>query len=238
MTAIVAALVLVAGLSIGATSVGGVLVVPVLTGLGHVASHEAVAAASFGFGFAGLAAFAGRGTIAADAPRLGWGGLVSAFSGAALGAYTLAWLPGRTIVQVVGAVALVSGAFALFGVSVRRRRVPGVAGLALLGLVVGCVSSWSGTGGPVVLLPLLALMGWPLGDAVQAAQRIQLPVAAAASVVHATAGRLDLWLGVGLGALLLAGWWAGRWAAARLPVMMLRRCLGVVLMATGLTTLR
>lgn len=238
MTALAAALVLIAGLAIGATSVGGVLVVPVLTELGDIASHQAVAAASFGFGFAGLAAFAGRGPIAAEAPYLGAWGLVSALVGAALGAYTLAWLPGRTVAQVVAVVALVSGAFALFGLSVRRQRVPGAAGLALLGLGVGCVSSWSGTGGPVVLLPLLALMGWPVDDAVQSAQRIQLPVAAAASVVHAASGRLDLWLGVGLGLLLLAGWLGGRWAASRLPVMVLRRCLGVALVATGLAFLR
>ena len=49
--------VLVAGLAIGATSIGGVLVVPALGTLAQVEPGRAVAAASLGFAFTGAAAW-------------------------------------------------------------------------------------------------------------------------------------------------------------------------------------
>ena len=49
--------VLLAGLAIGATSIGGVLVVPVLGTLAQVDPGRAVAAASLGFAFTGAAAW-------------------------------------------------------------------------------------------------------------------------------------------------------------------------------------
>ena len=52
--------VLLAGLAIGATSIGGVLVVPLLGALAHVEPGRAVAAASLGFAFTGAAACASR----------------------------------------------------------------------------------------------------------------------------------------------------------------------------------
>ena len=48
--------VLLAGLAIGATSIGGVFVVPVLGALAQVEPQRAVAATSLGFAFTGAAA--------------------------------------------------------------------------------------------------------------------------------------------------------------------------------------
>jgi uncharacterized protein len=122
----------------------------------------------------------------------------------------------------------------------RSRSLPldiGGVGRALLGLGVGCASAWSGTGGPVVLLPLLAWLGWSAVDAVDAAQRIQLPVALAASIVNYGAGRLDLALGLGLGVLVLCGWFIGRWLGRRLPVRSLQPLVALALIGVGLSYL-
>lgn len=226
--------VLLAGLAIGATSIGGVLVVPVLGTLAQVDPGRAVAAASLGFAFTGAAAWwlgprpAGGGSLALDG---------FALAGAALGALTLAWLPAGGVRLTVGLIALGSGLYALFGRARQRATpLPSVA-LVVLGLVVGCLSAWSGTGGPVVLLPLLALLGVPASVGVDAAQRVQLPVALAATAVNFAAGRLDILLGLGIGVLVLAGWAAGRWLARRLPVPRLRQVVALALIATGLAYL-
>lgn len=226
--------VLLAGLAIGATSIGGVLVVPVLGTLAQVEPGRAVAAASLGFAFTGAAAWW-------LGPRpAGGGGLVldgSALAGAALGALTLAWLPAGGVRLTVGLIALGSGLYALVG-RARQRATPLPAfALALLGLMVGCLSAWSGTGGPVVLLPLLALLGVPATGGVEAAQRVQLPVALAATTVNFAAGRLDIVLGLGIGVLVIAGWAAGRLLARRLPVPRLRQAVALALIATGLAYL-
>ena len=104
--------VLLAGLAIGATSIGGVLVVPVLGTLAQVDPGRAVAAASLGFAFTGAAAWW-------MTPRHTAGGSWvlggSALVGAALGAFTLAWLPAGGVRLAVGLIALGSGLYALFG---------------------------------------------------------------------------------------------------------------------------
>lgn len=223
--------VLLAGLAIGATSIGGVLVVPVLGTLAQVDPRRAVAAASLGFAFTGAAAWlmaprhAGRGSWALGGGALG---------GAALGALTLAWMPAGALRLTVGLIALGSGLYALFGrEGTREQALPALA-LVVLGVVVGCLSAWSGTGGPVVLLPLLALLGVPATLGVDAAQRVQLPVALSATAVNFAAGRLDILLGLGIGVLVLAGWAAGRRLAQRLPGQRLRQVVALALIATGL----
>lgn len=225
--------VLLAGFAIGATSIGGVLVVPVLSSLAQIDPGRAVAAASLGFLFTGAAAWWSaprihNRTMALDLCALG---------GAALGALTLAWLPASGVRTAVGLIALGSGLYALFGKERHRATKLPTVSLALLGALVGCLSAWSGTGGPVVLLPLLALLGVPAAVGLEAAQRIQLPVALAATAVNAIAGRLDILLGLGIGVLVLAGWAVGRGLAVRLPVARLRQALAVALIATGLAYL-
>jgi uncharacterized membrane protein YfcA len=226
--------VLLAGLAIGATSIGGVFVVPVLGALAQVEPQRAVAAASLGFAFTGAAAWwkAPRG-----AQGGGWALGLSALAGAALGALTLAWMPGGGVRLAVGVVALASGLFALFGRTWQRASpLPGLVWV-LLGLGVGALSAWSGTGGPVVLLPLLALLGVPATLGLDAAQRVQLPVALSATVVNFMAGRLDVLLGLAIGVLVLAGWAIGRRLAQRLPVHRLRQAVALALIATGLAYL-
>ncbi|MFO1220134.1 MAG: TSUP family transporter [Burkholderiaceae bacterium] len=229
MFALAALLVALCGVAIGATSIGGVLVVPSLTAVGGVPVAQAVAAASFGFLFPAVAAFA----TTRQGSHGGIGLEAGALAGAALGALTLAWLSSGNVRLAVGLLCIVSGIYALLGrASTRAVALPAPA-LALLGLGVGCVSAWSGTGGPVVLIPLLALLGWPVGSAVDAAQRVQLPVAVAASGVNLFAGRLDWRIGAALGVLLLAGWVAGRAIARRVSTRRLQQAVALALIGAG-----
>jgi uncharacterized protein len=225
--------VLLAGLAIGATSIGGVLVVPVLSSFAAIDPSRAVAAASLGFMFTGAAAWWSAPRVAERSMALDTCALV----GAALGALTLAWLPTGGVRTTVGLIALGSGLYALFGQARQRATALPPMAMAILGLVVGCLSAWSGTGGPVVLLPLLALLGVSAVTGLEAAQRIQLPVALAATTVNAMAGRLDILLGLGIGVLVLAGWAAGRQLATRMPVPRLRQAVALALIATGLAYL-
>jgi uncharacterized membrane protein YfcA len=232
----VALLIVVAGAAIGATGIGGVLVVPALTLVGGHDVLTAVAASSFAFAATGAAAL-WRSPAGAAGPRLRWLH-VSALLGALAGAAIAPAFPPQVLGGVIAGLALASGLHVLID-----RRAPSLDGdlprapaLAALGLAVGVGSALSGTGGPVLLLPLLMLLRAPLQPAIAAAQGIQLPVALAASGVHAAAGRLDLRLGLALAAALLAGWWVGHRLARRAPVAHLRRAVAVCLVLTGLWT--
>ena len=242
MSLTAALLVVFAGLAVGATSIGGILVVPILTTLGQIPVREAIAASNFSFAFTGAAALLlqqqrarGAGALApAQAPAaLYW----AALAGAAAGALTLPWLPPAAARMVVALLALVSGVMALLATRAVGNGIPAARELphpVLIGFLVGCGSAWSGTGGPVLLLPVLLLARAPTLLSVAAAQGMQLPIAGASSAVNLVSGQLNLGLGVGLGVLLLAGWFTGARVARHIPVAALRIALALGLIVVGL----
>ena len=95
-------------------------------------------------------------------------------------------------------------------------------------------SGFTGTGGPVILIPLLILARQPLATTVAAAQIIQLPIALCASAAHAAAGSLDLPLACLIGAVLLGGSLAGQWLGRRLNTRRLQTAVSLMLLGTGL----
>ena len=237
MNAAVVAIVLLAGLAVGATSVGGVLVVPALTALGGLPVQEAIAVSNFSFLFIGVAAF-WQARRAAHFAGAASSGVVSfamaALIGAAMGAASLNWLPAGWMRSVVAVVALGSGVLALTEPRVTEGKLLVPIQAAAIALLVGCLSAWSGTGGPVLLLPILMLARVPTLSALAMAQAVQLPIALAAATVNLAGGRLDVGLGVLVGVLLLAGWWAGWKLANHMSVRLARRLIGLALIGVGI----
>lgn len=228
-----------AGLAIGATSIGGVLVVPALAGWLHTPLPEAIAVSSFAFLVTGLMAVGlpSRATLIgpdSNAPLM-----VCALMGSTVGAALAGEVPGAWISAWIGCLALASGVQALY-LWLRKqqpegqRPAPRRAAAGVLGCVVGLGSALSGTGGPVMLLPLLLLMKQPLARAVICAQAIQVPIALSATAVHALNGRLDLLYGAAVALVLLSGALAGRALARRTSVQFLKGLTGLVLTATGI----
>lgn len=233
-----ALMVLCAGLAVGATSIGGILVVPTLTSVAGIPVHEAIAAANFGFLFTGAAAVWLQRSSAPDAQshsisRPG-AFYLAAFTGAALGAFTLGWLPAAMVRALVAAVAILSGSVALVGMRPAAATTLAPRMVTLIGLGVGCASAWSGTGGPVLLLPVLILARMPLALAISLAQGVQLPIAGAATLVNVAAGRLDPQFGLMLGLLLVVGWAVGRRFARNLSMRVMQRVVAVSLISVGL----
>ena len=251
MSAAVLALMLFAGLGIGMTGIGGVLVVPGLSALQEMPLTRAVPASTLAFLFTGIAATlklqwqrraananaTGTGTAAPQADRHALLALqVAALLGAALGALTLRWLPATGMHLALALLALFSGLQTLLARAVPEHsaRMPARATLAAIGLAVGLGSAWSGTGGPILLLPALMWLAMPTRSAIAMAQAVQLPIALAATAVNWWTGQLDWALGLVLGALLVLGWAVGDRLAARIATLQLRRLLGGLLVVLGL----
>jgi len=229
--------VLLAGALIGASGIGGVLLVPVLTRLGDVPLPQAIAAASLGFALPALVALGPlrrQPALAAKClPMLG-GALV----GAAGGAMLVHRLPAQALMAGVTALVLFAGVRGVMASRASAAAVTpaaplGLVSMAALGLLVGVGSAVTGTGGPVLVLPLLLLLRQPVLFAVVAAQAMQLPVAIASSAVHLASGRLDAPLAVLCGALLLVGSLAGQRAASGLDVRQMQRMVSLLLLAAG-----
>jgi len=162
--------------------------------------------------------------------------LGGALLGAAGGALTVHLLSAATLMFGVMLLVLFAGWRGLRPVAIAAQQSAFLSGnrLFLLGALIGFGSALTGTGGPVLILPLLMLMRQPLPFAVVAAQAIQFPIALASSTVHALEGRLDIKLALICGVLMLLGSFAGQRAAAALNVAQLQRMVALLLLAVGL----
>ncbi|HYC46679.1 MAG TPA: sulfite exporter TauE/SafE family protein [Burkholderiales bacterium] len=230
------AAILLAGWLIGATGIGGVLVVPALTRLEGITLPQAVAASAAAFAFPAAAALAFlviRRTHLRGALWLSAGAL----AGAALGASLVHRLDVRVLLALVTALLLFAGLYALRGLreTTPRSNAPELPVWALLavGAVVGIGSALTGTGGPVLLSPLLVLLRQPLAAVIASANAIQMPVAIAASVVHWQSGALDIGLAAMIGLALLAAAVVGQISGAAMHTRRLQRLVAGLLLVVG-----
>jgi hypothetical protein len=226
---------LVTGALIGTVGIGGVLLVPALVLIGGLVVHEATPIATLSFLFTGIAgslAYARQGRI--DWSVTKWL-LVASIPGALAGAATNVALSTTAITLVIagmlGAAAIQSFRDPTAPSSVRRSI--GVGTLIAIGVVVGFGSTLSGTGGPVLLIPVMLLAGSTVGLAVSASQPIQIPIAIFGAASFLAYGALDWKLALSLGVAQGLGVVAGARISSRLPIETLRRLVAWALVASA-----
>ncbi len=232
---VMAATGLIAGVLIGCVGIGGVLLVPALVYLGGIEVHVAIATCLWVFlfsGAAGTALFARRGSIDwRMAAWIGAGAVPTAF----LGALVMALTPGRALEFIIAALVLFGGVSALGRgrASAPRADRPGATALAAVGALTGFGSALSGTGGPLILVPVLVWLRLPALAVVALGQVIQIPVAAFATIGNLVGGALDFALGTAIAAALVVGVVAGARLAHAVQTRTLERIVAVVLVLTG-----
>ena len=230
------ALALVSGLLIGCIGIGGVLLVPTLSLL-DIDVHQAIGASMFSFIFSGAIGvwlYTREGSIDwASAVWLCGGATPGALAGSVISSHINASI----LLVLVGATVIFAGWQVLLRqASIRERPRRGLPQSMLLaiGIIVGLGSALTGTGGPVLLVPLLIWLGLPAITSVGLSQAIQVPIAEMASVGNLWTGNVDL----GLGALLSIGIVIGSTIGARmahaLPTFVLARAVAIALVLTGL----
>ena len=109
--------------------------------------------------------------------------------------------------------------------------------LFFIGAASGFLSSLTGTGGPLLLVPILLSTGLGVLASVGLSQIFQLPVAIAATAGNIVYGQLDLALGIILAASLSGGSWFGAKLAHAVPRARLRDIVCGVLVIIGLVIL-
>ena len=151
--------------------------------------------------------------------------LIGAIPGAVAGAATNVALSATAITIVIAAML---GAAALQAFRDRPvesdsgRHSLGVAALFAIGVVVGFGSTLSGTGGPVLLIPIMLLAGAVVGVAVSSSQAIQIPIAVFGAASFLAYGALDWQLAIALGVVQGIGVVGGARVSGRLPTATLR----------------
>jgi uncharacterized protein len=227
-------LAVIVGVLVGMVGVGGVLLPPGLLALGDLTANAATATSTWAFVFTGVvgtAAYAWRGLVPwGMVARLTVGVAPAAF----LGALVNATLPASVVLLGLAALTLFVGVQQLRPRAVRETRDGlNTAALVAVGGFVGFGSALTGTGGPVLLVPVLLTLGLAPLRAVAVSQAVQLPVVVAGSVGYLQTGLVDIRLGTLLGCLAALGTVAGAVVATRIPGEGLRRIVAVACIAAG-----
>lgn len=209
---------------------------PLLSYVGGMDVHKAIAAAMFAYlisGAVGTFVYARHRSIRWDMTLPLW---LAAMPAALAGALTAGMLASHWLEFCIGLLTITSGLHSL-------RQEPDASQdddktlprptLAASGAITGFLSALTGTGGPLVLIPILIWCRIPVLTAIGLSQAIQLPVAALATSGNAYAGSLDLTMGCLLAFGISLGTFGGGKLAHRLPKMILRRIVSGLLVAVG-----
>lgn len=228
---------LLVGAFIGATGVGGVLLVPTLVFVFGMSAQTAIASLMFAFMFSGIAAtlaYARRGSVRWS---MVWAICGGAAPAALLGSITVWSVPGEFLLAGIAALTLYSAYQTLRPAGNKRQDNENIGNwmLIMLGAVSGLVSAMVGAGGAIVLLPLMFAMGAPALLAIGLAQALQFVIAAMATVGNLSVGEIDFTVGGVIAAALVIGILLGTRVAHALPVATLRKSVAWVLALIGIS---
>ncbi|MFT7460169.1 MAG: putative membrane protein YfcA [Planctomycetota bacterium] len=223
------------GALIGAIGIGGVLLVPSLNYLAGISVHEAIPACMLSYlatGTVGALIYARHGSI--EWRMVGWL-CIGAIPAAFLGATSLTFIPAIVVKLIIAAVMILAGIDALLKLAKPKASQKSITNVGLIGigLVTGFGSAITGTGGPLVLVPLSIFFGLPVLTAVGLSQAVQIPIAIFASIANWNQGNLNVTLGLIIAASMVVGTLVGATLIHRLPVAPLKKLVATLLVVVG-----
>ncbi len=232
-------IILAVGVLIGGVGIGGVLLVPSLKYLGNVPFHSAIPACLFAYiltGAVGVFIYARKGTI--NWSMAVWV-CIGALPGAFLGAYLLPQISAMALEIGMAILLLGSGIHSLTNPSPKPITPTTVSAIPLLmfGFVSGIGSALSGTGGPLVLIPLLIWNKIPVLVAIGLSQAIQIPIALTATAGNLYYAEVDFVLAGTLAVILAIGAALGGKFVHHIPVETTKKLVAWLLIGVGMMML-
>lgn len=236
MFLIITLIAILAGILIGTIGIGGVILAPLLSFVLGIDLHIAISACSFSYlfpGTVGTLTYAQKGSI--EWNKVLWLS-IGIIPAALLGAQVNTNLNTDVLILIVAGLIAFSG----INVFINRKNEPSnmkdfrKSLLIIIGAFVGFGSSLTGTGGPVLLVPILIILHYPTLKSIGISQAIQLPIAIFAIIGFWLYGHIDLDLGLHLGIVQAIGVYIGAQIAHRLPIVLLRRIVALVLIGVGI----
>jgi len=181
---------IVIGIMVGATGIGGFLIIPVLVQLADLPIRSAMGSAlviAAANGALGAWLFRRRGKVDWAVARPLVAGSV-AF--ALVGGWLNRWLPVPVVVAILGGIMIAGSAANLWKPRALRSPQTGTPSsthyslLASIGALSGLTAGLTGAGGPLVSVPLLNIMAYPVLTAVGASQMLQLAASLFGSISY------------------------------------------------------
>ena len=233
------------GVLIGSVGVGGILLVPALTYLAGINIHTAIACCLFCYAFNGLMGawlYARQGSIRWSSGLWLGGG---AIPGAWIGATLVNKIASEWVVLIIAAFVIFAAVHSILNEPAKNKqqqsgtdsllqmRFDMPQGMLAIGLITGFGSALSGSGGPLILVPALVWLKWPVLTAVGLGQLIQIPISLSADVANFQAGTIDLPLALAIAFTVSTGVMLGAQIAHRQPASLLRKAVNAALLLTA-----
>lgn len=224
------------GVLIGGIGIGGVLLVPMLAFVFGMEVHDAIAVAMFSYMFSGIVGA----SIYARRRSINWSMALWLCAGATpaafAGAMAATAISPRGLEFVVALFIVTAGINVLVTRGEHGDRETALSPLSLIviGTVIGFGSALTGTGGPLILVPVLVWLKVPVLTAVGLSQVVQLPIAALATTGNFISGSVDMMVGGILAAALMVGAAFGARVAHAVSRATMRIVVAWVLVAVGL----
>lgn len=199
------------GFLVGLMGVGGVLLAPTLIHVAGMNSHDAISLTLASFIPVGAVALAMNGRSGTILSRNDWVLLTAIVPGAAVGARLMHVVPSHGLALLISAAVALSGVWTLARPAATRleKNAFGAYTGAAIGFAAGALSAFSGTSGPLVLIPILLWIGTDIKHALSLALPAQLPIAMAATVANELIAPVDFKSACLIGLALVAGLIAG-----------------------------
>jgi len=227
------------GVLIGATGVGGVLLIPALMFFGGLGTHQAMATALFSFFFAGILAT----YIYQRYGSISWNVTLPVLLGSFLSSYAGAWVgslaSARQLNILLAAIILLSSSYALLpkreatiATSISGRASTGL--LFGIGLFTGFFCGMTGAGGGIISVPVMLIFGYATLPTIATSQVLQSIVSVSGSASNWSSGFIVFSVAWWITLCELAGITLGVRIAHKVPVAVLKRCVTFFCIAIGL----
>ena len=231
--------IVIVGILIGSVGIGGVLLVPTLKYLGGISLHTAIPACMFSYIFTGLVGgfiYSRHGTIHWSLAKKV---CLGALPGAYIGALLLPYFSVLVLELAIAVLIFTSGIHAIQQKENNNGKPVSANGfeLVVIGLITGIGSALTGTGGPLLLVPILIWRKVPILTAIGLSQVIQVPISLMATVGNQIYGEVDFNLGFTLAVILSGGVILGAFTSNKLPINLLKKLVSGLLILVGVAML-
>lgn len=239
MTPLLLALCFIIGILIGATGVGGVLLIPVLSYCSHLNIHESMGTALFSFLFTGIIATA----IYQCHGSIDWRVTLPVCLGSSLtsylGAFFNAFANANLLYAILSAIIIFSSLYTMrptpavsLATALDKKRQGYL--LLLVGCGVGFLSGLTGIGGGLVSIPLMLTLGFPTFATIGTGQVLQGIVAIFGSISNIRNDFVDFSLVWWVTLVEVLGVFVGVKVAHMLPLALLKKSVSFFCLILGL----
>ena len=239
MVVLLALSALLIGALIGATGVGGVLLIPALMFFGGLGTHQAMATALFSFFFAGILAT----YIYQRYGSIQWNVTLPVLVGSFLSSYVGAWVgslaSARLLNMLLAAIILLSSSYSLLpkretALAPTLSKNNSTALLLGIGLFTGFLCGMTGAGGGIISVPVMLIFGYATLPTIATSQVLQSIVSVSGSASNWSNGFIVFSIAWWVTLCELAGIALGVRIAHKVPVAVLKKCVTLFCIAIGL----